>query len=138
MSRIMFCATPEGMRRQVLNLTNPRGEVPQILKGGQDVLDAILALEVGRDVVADARSAATGWRLPEGVEIGFDPDMAGGERQWLREQCEARALLIAPLSELIRVNLSKGPDDTLSGFLRRKVVDPFGPHVPLEANPEAA
>lgn len=137
MSRIIFCATPEGMRRQVLNLTNPRGEVPQILKGGQDVLDAILALEVGRDVVADARSAATGWRLPEGVEIGFDSDMQGSEHRWLRDQCEERASRLSPDPDLIRVNLSKGPDH-LSGLLRRKVVDPFGPHVPQEAQPEAA
>ena len=138
MSRIMFCATPEGMERQLEALTTPDGDLPRRLHGGKDVLDALLALEMGMDVVADARSAATGWRLPEGVEIGFDPDMEGAENDALRAQCLSRAHRIAPDPGLRRVTLPRDPD---AGFLSKfmvRVVDPFGPHEPANSAPEAA
>jgi len=69
MSRIMFCATSEGMRRQMREMTTPDGTTPRLLRSGKDVLEALLALEMGRDVVADARSVMTGWTLPDGVEV---------------------------------------------------------------------
>lgn len=138
MSRIMFCATPEGMRRQMRALTTPDGDAPRLLRGGKDVLEAILALEMGMNVVADARTASTGWRLPEGVEIGFDEDMTGAGMEGLRAQCEARAHRIAPVPGLQRVipqtGQSPGPI-VLTGY---RVLDPFGPHEPARAEPEAA
>ncbi|WP_108127601.1 hypothetical protein [Gemmobacter caeni] len=138
MSRIMFCATPEGMRRQVRALTRPDGDAPRLLLSGKDVLEAMLALEMGMDVVADARAASTGWRLPEGVEIGFDPDMDGERMSRMREQCEGRARHLSPLAGLQRVSAS--PDNTAAIAASRpfRVIDPFGPHEPACAGPEAA
>jgi hypothetical protein len=137
MSRIMFCATPEGVARQVSALTTPDGDVPRRLMGGKDVLDALLALEMGMDVVADARSTSTGWRLPEGVEIGFDPDMEGPENDALRAQCVSRAYRIAPNPGLRRVTLLPDPHDGFFSNLMVRVVDPFGPHEPVQAPPAA-
>ena len=134
----MFCATPEGMERQIKALTTPDGDVPRRLHGGKDVLDALLALEVGMDVVADARSAVTGWRLPEGVEIGFDPDMEGPENDALRAQCVSRSHRIAPDPGLRRVVMPRDAESRFLSNFRVRVVDPFGPHEPAVAAPEAA
>lgn len=138
MSRIMFCATPEGMDRQLKALTTPDGDLPRLLHGGKDVLDALLALETGMDVVADARSASTGWPLPEGVEIGFDPDMEGAENDALRAQCLSRAHRVAPDPGLRRVTLLHDPHAGFPSNLMIRVVDPFGPHEPANSAPEAA
>ncbi len=138
MSRIMFCATPEGLRRQFLALTRPDGDAPRLLRGGKDVLEAMLALEMGMDVVADARAASTGWRLPEGVEIGFDEDMTGAGMAGLRAQCEARAHRIAPVPGLQRVTARPDRAPGLAELLTYRVRDPFGAHEPARAEPEAA
>ena len=134
----MFCATPEGMRRQVSALTSPDGDLPRLLRGGKDVLEALLALEMGMDVVAGARTTSTGWRLPEGGEIGFDADMMGAGMEGLRAQCEARAQRIAPAPGLQRVTPQPAPSEGLVALLSYRVRDPFGPHEPARAEPEAA
>lgn len=134
----MFCATPEGMRRQVRELTTPDGDLPRLLRSGKDVLEALLALEMGMDVVADARTTSTGWRLPEGVEIGFDADMMGTGMEGLRAQCEARAHRIAPVPGLQRVTPQQPQSEGLVALLAYRVRDPFGAHEPVQAEPEAA
>ena len=138
MSRIMFCATPEGMRRQVRELTTPDGDLPRLLRSGKDVLEALLALEMGMDVVADARTTTTGWRLPDGVEIGFDPDMEGEANARLRAQCEGRGRELSPIPGLHRVTGMQ--EQAAQGVPRPpfRVIDPFGPHEPACAGPEAA
>jgi hypothetical protein len=138
MSRIMFCATPEGMRRQVRALTRPDGDAPRLLLSGKDVLEAILALEIGMDVVADARTTSTGWRLPDGVEIGFDQDMDGDRKSGLREQCEGRSRPLSPLAGLHRVIAHQDKSARLPENRPFRVIDPFGPHEPALAGPEAA
>lgn len=138
MSRIMFCGTPEGMRRQLHALTRPDGDAPRLLRSEKDVLDAILALEMGMDVVAEARTASTGWRLPEGVEIGFDEDMKGAGMEGLRAQCEARAHRLSPVPGLQRVTPQPAQSPGLVALLGYRVRDPFGPHEPAQATPEAA
>lgn len=138
MSRIMFCGTPEGLRRQFLALTRPDGDAPRLLRGGKDALEAMLALEMGMDVVADARAASTGWRLPEGVEIGFDEDMTGAGMEGLRAQCEARAQRIAPVPGLQRVPPQPDRLPGLAELLTYRVRDPFGAHEPAQSTPEAA
>ena len=134
----MFCATPEGMLRQVRELTTPDGDLPRLLRSGKDVLEALLALEMGMDVVADARTATTGWRLPDGVEIGFDPDMEGDMNDRLRAQCEGRGRELSPIPGLHRVTGMQ--DQEAQGVPKKpfRVIDPFGPHEPACAGPEAA
>jgi hypothetical protein len=138
MSRIIFCATDEGMRRQAEVLSRRNGEAPRLLRADQDVLNAMLDLEVGRDVVARASTVMTGWRLPEGAEIGFDPDMYAEGLAPLRAQCEARAYRddAAPVFEVLIG--SSGIDARVRGLLSRKVRDPFGPHEISDLGPEAA
>jgi hypothetical protein len=126
MSRIIFCATPEGMRRQVRGLCATGEGEPHLLRNNKDVLDALLALETGRDVVADARSALTGWHLPEGVEIRFDEDMDGEENARLRDQCAARGGSLSPAPGLRRVTPDE--DNRVLSFRWVPVRDPFGPH----------
>lgn len=138
MSQVVFCATDEGVRRQTEILARRNGQPPRLLGADRDVLNAMLDLEVGRDVVARASTVVTGWRLPEGVEIGFDPDMYAEELGPLRAQCEARAFraAAAPVCEVVL-----GPadfDSRIKGLLSREVRDPFGPHVILNLEPEAA
>jgi hypothetical protein len=138
MSRIIFCATPEGIDRQIRALTTDQGDVPRVLRSGKDVLDAVLALEIGMDVVADARTTSTGWRLPEGIQIGFDPDMDGDRMTGLREQCEGRARPLSPLAGLHRVSAPHDPSAPIAANRPFRVIDPFGPHEPACAGPEAA
>ena len=134
----MFCATSEGIQRQVKELTTPRGDAPRLLRSGKDVLEALLALEMGMDVVADARTTSTGWRLPDGVEIGFDADMMEAGMEGLRAQCEARAHRIAPVPGLQRVSPQPGQSPHPMVLIRYDVRDPFGAHEPVQAEPEAA
>jgi hypothetical protein len=138
MSRIMFCATPDGMRRQVSALTTTYGDVPLTLQGERGVLDAILALEMGANVVADARTTLTGWRIPEGVQVGFDPDMGGAENAALGARCLSRAIRIAPDPGLLRVTLPRDAGARPLSDLKVRVVDPFGPHEPAQAALDAA
>lgn len=138
MSRIIFCATDEGVRHQTEVLARRNGQHPRLLGADRDVLNAMLDLEVGRDVVARATTVMTGWRLPEGAEIGFDPDMYGEGLAPLRAQCEARAYRddAAPVFEVVL-----GPaeiDARGRGLLSRAVRDPFGPHALSDLGPEAA
>lgn len=138
MSKIMFCATPEGMARQVQEMKAQDGFSPRLLRGEKDVLEAILALEMGISVIADARTATTGLPLPEGVEIGFDADMMGAGMRDIRDQCAAQANRFAPVSGLQRVPLQTTPSEGLVTFLNYHVQDPFGAHEPAFASPEAA
>jgi hypothetical protein len=138
MGRIIFCATDEGVRRQTEVLARQNGEPPRLLGADRDVLNAMLDLEIGRDVVARAATVMTGWRLPEGAEIGFDPDMYAEGRAPLRVQCEARAFRddAAPVFEVVLG--SAEIDARVSDLLGRKVRDPFGPHALSDLGPEAA
>lgn len=138
MSRIVFCATEEGVQRQTRTLTERNGEPPRHLRSDRDVLDALLSLEVGRDVVALASTVVTGWRLPEGVEVGFDSDMdAEGVRE-LRARCESRGLR-ARAGEGFEVLMSPAEIGArVAELLSREVRDPFGPYTAAELGPEAA
>lgn len=132
----MFFATEAGMLRQEAALTQRNGVAPRRLTSDRDVLEALLALELGRDVVASVRSVATGWRLPEGVKIGFDAELDGEENAGLRAQCLARGAPIAPAPGLSPFSL--GPDDRALPMLGVRVTDPFESPEPEQAEPEAA
>lgn len=138
MSRIVFCATDEGVRRQTEVLARRNGQPPRLLGADRDVLNAMLDLEIGRDVVARASTVVTGWRLPEGAEIGFDPDMYAEGLAPLRAQCEARAFR-DDASALFEVVLGSADIDArVRRLLSREVRDPFGPHELSDLGPEAA
>lgn len=134
MSRIMFCASEEGMRRQVEALTGQNGAAPRLLTSDRDVRDALLALELGRDVVATVRSVATGWRLPVGVRIGFDAELDGDENAGIRDLCLARAAPVTPALDPLPVSLGRDDRD----LFRVRVTSPFVPDEPALAAPEAA
>lgn len=66
-----------------------------------DIPHGLRALEEGRDVLALAHAAATGWTAPEGTETAFHDDMTGPENAALRAQCEGRVDRVRDLIDQI-------------------------------------
>ena len=56
----------------------------------------------------------------------------------LRAQCEARAHRLSPVPGLQRVTPQPAQSPGLVALLGYRVRDPFGPHEPAQATPEAA
>lgn len=126
MSRIIFCATKEAMRRRITEGPATDGASPFVLDKASDIRGAIEALKSGRDVVANAHATAIGWKAPEGTTVELDEDMSGPGLEALRFQSESRVHRADVVPVRVKALLPGADlDARILRALRGRAEDPF-------------